>query len=321
MRPRDHGDQAADAVLTAVAELVAERGPRPAAVAEAIGTALGVEECVLTIDGQQHTWGTGTGTTARAAIGLDAAISVRPPRSRLGAVARELIPVIDLVRLGLAVDELRATGHRATAELADGRWRAAAEMDTERRRVERDLHDGTQHHLVALRIAVALADHAASTAPDSLPTHVAGLTERLAAAEETLVRTAAGVLPVALVADGLVAALDAELGTHDDVRLDLADDLPRYPVPVETAVYFVCLEAVNNAHKHAVGAAIEVRLAETDEGLAFAVRDDGPGFEGPGDGAGLLNLTSRVTAIGGTLRVASALGEGTTIEGFVPAEV
>ncbi|PPK70937.1 histidine kinase/DNA gyrase B/HSP90-like ATPase [Actinokineospora auranticolor] len=295
-------------MLAAVARLVADRAPRPALVAEAIGAALGAAECELVVDGVTHRWGAeSTGAWSRARLDEHAELRVRPAR-RLGAVADALGPVPDLVRLALSVDELRRAGTEAAAELADTRWRAAAEMDTERRRVERDLHDGTQHHLVALRLAVALAEHDPASAD---------LGPRLDAAEATLVRTAAGVLPEPL-ADGLAAALGAELGTHTDVRLDLAADLPRYPAPVETAVYFVCLEAVGNAHKHAVGASIDVRLRGSAAGLSFSVSDNGPGFEPTATGTGLANLTTRLTPLGGTLRVDSALGTGTTVEGFVP---
>ncbi|GLW89320.1 sensor histidine kinase [Actinokineospora globicatena] len=308
MARRDHGDPAADAVLAAVATVVGERDPRPEAVAEAVGTALGADGCELRLDGERYAWGAG-GAGFRATISPGADLRVRPTRSRLGTVAAVLAPVIDLIRLTREVDSLRRRGHAATAGLADGRWRAAAEMDTERRRIERDLHDGTQHHLVALRMAVAVAEHN----PEVLPT----LSGRLDAAQESLVRTAAGILPPAL-AKGLVAALGAELAPHTDVRLDVSADLPRYPAPVETAVYFVCLEAVNNAHKHAVGAAIDVRLHTSPEGLHFSVRDDGPGFEVAGNGTGLVNLTTRLTDIGGTMRVDSGLGNGTTIAGFIP---
>ncbi|MBM7773686.1 signal transduction histidine kinase [Actinokineospora baliensis] len=309
MARRDHGDSAVDAVLAAVATVVGERDPRPEAVAEAVGLALGAEGCELRLDGVRYAWGAG-GSGFRAVISSGAELRVRPSRARLGAVAAVLAPVVDLIRLTRSVDDLRRRGHEASADLADGRWRAAAEMDTERRRIERDLHDGTQHRLVALRMAVAVAEHD--------PSVIATLADRLDAAQESLIRTAAGVLPPAL-AKGLVAALGAELAPHTDVRLDVAADLPRFPAQVETAVYFVCLEAVNNAHKHAVGAAIDVRLHTTHDGLHFSVRDDGPGFERTGNGAGLVNLTTRLTDVGGTVRVDSALGNGTTVEGFIPA--
>jgi signal transduction histidine kinase len=91
----------------------------------------------------------------------------------------------------------------------------------------------------------------------------------------------------------------------------------RYPAPVETAVYFVCMEAVNNAHKHAPGGTIDVRLHDTYRGLRFIVRDDGPGFSELPEGYGLHHLRSRMAAVGGTVRVESAPGAGTTIEGSV----
>ncbi|WP_051385907.1 sensor histidine kinase [Actinokineospora inagensis] len=305
VRRSAEGDAAA--LLAAVAVLVAERDPRPAAVAEAVGWALDADGCELRLDGERYSWGAG-GAGFRAVICPGAELRVRPARGRLGALATVLAPVVELVRLTRSVDELRRRRQVAAAELADGRWRAAADMDTERRRIERDLHDGAQHHLVALRMAVAVAEHD--------PTFVPTLRKRLDAAQESLTRTAGGILPAAL-AEGLAAALGAELGGHSDVRLDLGE-VPRYPEPVETAVYFVCLEAVNNAHKHAVGANIDVRLRPASDGLHFSVCDNGPGFAGGGGGSGLVNLRTRLMAVGGTVRVDSVVGNGTRVEGFVP---
>jgi signal transduction histidine kinase len=307
-------------VLAHVAAVLAEggRAPQPEALAEAVGQAMGAEECVLGIDGQRYRWGdgSGAGTQARRAIDDTAFVEVRAARARLDAVAEALAPVVALIRLQLSADRSRRAGQAAAAKLEDGRWRAAAEMDTERRRLERDLHDGTQHHLVALRMALALAEHELAAGGD-VGAHVEGLAARLGVAEESLLRIAAGVLPVALVADGLAAALAAELRQYPDVRLDVSGLLRRYPEPVETAVYFVCLEAVNNAHKHAPGGMIEVRVHDTYGGLRFIVRDNGPGIAGTPEGSGLHHLTARMSAVGGTARVESAPGAGTTIEGFV----
>jgi signal transduction histidine kinase len=137
-------------------------------------------------------------------------------------------------------------------------------------------------------------------------------------AEDLVVRTASGILPLPLVAEGLGAALAVELTGHDDVVLDLGAGLRRYPPVAESAVYFICMEAVNNAHKHAPGACITVTLRDTGPTLEFAVRDTGPGFAELPPDAGLHNLSLRAAAVGGTAGVRSVPGEGTTVSGAVP---
>jgi signal transduction histidine kinase len=145
---------------------------------------------------------------------------------------------------------------------------------------------------------------------------VADLLARLDTAERVLVETAAGMLPVALVTGGLAAALTAELASHDDVVLNIGGLRRRYPAVVESTVYFVCMEAVNNAHKHAPGARITVTTLDSYRGIEFTVTDTGPGFDAAA--SGLPNLSARATAVGGRVEVRSAPGHGTTITGFVP---
>jgi len=156
---------------------------------------------------------------------------------------------------------------------------------------------------------LALVEHTGKGVDDLL--------RRLDTAERVLVDTAGGVLPVALVNGGLAAALTAELASHADVTLDIDGLRRRYPSVVETAVYFVCMEAVNNAHKHAPGARITVSARDSYRGLEFAVTDDGPGFVVT-PSSGLRNLTTRAADVGGTAEIISAPGRGTTVRGVVP---
>jgi signal transduction histidine kinase len=211
--------------------------------------------------------------------------------------------------------ERRRAEQAATSALADARLRAAADLDTERRALERDLHDGAQHHLVALGMTVGLLENVLETGGDPQP-WLDRLGGQLDTAERSLASTAAGVLPVTLVRSGLVAALTAELDTE---RLD-ADELGgrRFPSVVESAVWFTCLEAVNNARKHAAGSAVTVSLSSTARGLAFSVADEGPGFVVTASASGLDHMRARVEAVGGLVEIRSAPGDGTTVSGFVP---
>jgi signal transduction histidine kinase len=232
-------------------------------------------------------------------------------------------PVLHNSRLGLELeDQLQTALHRAE-EIAESRRRATADMDSERRALERNLHDGAQHHLVALRMGVGLVEHEIShDKADSACDRVGHLLDQLEDARRVLADTAAGVFPVVLADQGLAAALTAEFGAAESVvlRLDEAVARRRYPLDVETAVYFTCLEAVNNSFKHAPGATVTVTIRDDYRGVFFAVVDDGPGFLIKGDdaGHGLHNIADRTGRVGGRLAVRSAPGQGTAIEGFIP---
>lgn len=292
--------------------------PDLAPVAEAIARAARARWCVLTVDGREHVSGEpGGGATAEvmwdgAVLGslrLDASAGVT------AQVAGTLGPVYANAAAAGRLHERRRAAQRCATEIGDARWRAAADMDTERRELERDLHDGAQHHLVSLGLTVALLENALDSDGDPGP-WLDRLGDQLDVAERTLSDTAAGVLPMVLVRSGLVPALAAEVGVE---RLDAAGLAERrFPAPVESAVWFTCLEAVNNARKHAPGSTIAVSLQATARGLMFAVTDDGPGFTVGPALSGLHHMRARVEEVGGTAEIRSAPGEGTTVSGFVP---
>jgi signal transduction histidine kinase len=262
-------------------------------------------------------------------LGVDAGLL-----PRLGASRRELLqdvtdllgPVLHAARLRRALEATQVRAREHAERIAATRRQAFAERDRERQELERDLHDGAQHHLVALRMGVGLLEIQLTDAdPEATRSTLAHLGAGLEQAEQTLLSTAAGVCPAVLVEKGLVEALTIEFQdisgpAQIEVLTPTATGGRRFPLAVETAVYFTCLEAVNNARKHAPGARVKVSLSEGPEGLSFSVTDDGPGLDRPDplDSFGLGNMRSRIVAAGGELRVGSALGAGTTVAGFIP---
>ncbi|MDT8911654.1 ATP-binding protein [Amycolatopsis sp. PS_44_ISF1] len=302
-----------------VADYLAEAGaaPHPAILAELIGTGLGAAGCELSIGTERHRWGRDAGSWWQRPVAhggeRHGALAVSPaslgPLPRLVAVLGAPLALVDLVT---AVDRARRAADAAAGELIDERWRAIVELEQERRALERDLHDGAQHQLVALRLALALAG-----ATDDPAWRVA-LLDRVDTAHRVIRDTAAGILPLALAADGLAAGLAAEFSGLDDVVLHLADLRRRYSPAVESTVYFTCLEAVNNAHKHAPGARIGVTVRDTGSGVEFVVTDTGAGFTDRSPHSGLHNLAARASAVGGVVTVRSAPGRGTTVTGLLP---
>jgi signal transduction histidine kinase len=181
------------------------------------------------------------------------------------------------------------------------------------------LHDSAQQRLLALRIQLELA----SVAPEVEPTtreKLAALGDDLDAAIDELRALAHGIYPPALAEGGLRDALpEAAARSGMSVEVDVPA-LPRYAEEVEEGVYFTCLEALQNASKHA-GNGVRVRLVvrERDHELVFSVSDDGTGFEPSGARpGGLTNISDRIGALGGTISIISAPEQGTVVSGTVP---
>lgn len=295
------------------------RSPDPGALAGVMGAAMGATGCALTIAGDRHQWGHGAGPWLEHAVEYDGQpqgiLAVAPESAGpVPALAAVLGAPLAVLRLAVETDQLRRDGDAAARELVDDRWRATVEMEQERRGLERNLHDGAQHQLVALKTTLGLVEHAGVATQQ----HIDNLMSRLDTVEKVLVETAAGILPIVLLSKGLTAALTAELAGHQKVVLNTVELRRRYPPLVESTVYFACLEAVNNAHKHAPGASVTVNARDTPHGLELVVSDDGPGFTITAPNSGLPNLSARLATVGGTVRVDSAPGRGTTITGFVP---
>ena len=206
------------------------------------------------------------------------------------------------------------------SELAASRRRIVAASDEARRRIERDLHDGTQQRLVSLVLAVRNAE--AQVQPDSsdLRSELSRIATGLADAVAELQELSRGIHPAILSQGGLGAALRAlARRSAIPVELDVATDT-RLPEPIEVAAYYVTSEALANAAKHAQASQVEVSLALRNGSLLLSIRDDGVGGGNPARGSGLVGLTDRVEALGGSIRVQSTPGAGTQITAELPLE-
>lgn len=246
-----------------------------------------------------------------------------PPAGDLVNESAELRTALTLMLSGLAAqlatEEFARLINRTAAERADARLAAAAELEHQRYQLERDLHDGAQHHMVALQMALAMVEHQLGIDdPAAAIAHLDRLRQLLTGTEDVLYAIASGLLAQTIAEIGLAAALTAGLSLFAHVIVDIEPVLTerRYPIPVETAVYLACLEAVSNAYKHAPGAAVAVTLRALPNGLGFEVIDTGPGF--PDDGPmPLRHLAARLASVGGTLWVACSPHAGTRVTGYV----
>ena len=195
-------------------------------------------------------------------------------------------------------------------ELAASRARIVAAADQARRRIERDLHDGTQQRLVSLVLDLRAAE---ANAPSELRAQLAEVAESLAGATDDLRELSRGIHPAILSEGGLPPALRA-LARRSVVPVELEVDIPvRPPEQVEIAAYYVISEALTNTAKHARASVARIDARALDGGLHLSVRDDGVGGATPGLGSGLVGLTDRVQALGGTVSITSPAGEGTTL--------
>src|SRR5690348_2168625 len=211
--------------------------------------------------------------------------------------------------------ELRAT----IDQLRASRRRLVEAQDAERRKLERNLHDGAQQQLIALAIQLGLLAESADD-PEFIRQAVPDLKVQLSAALDDLRALARGIYPPLLAEQGLVMALRAQAARSPVPVLLEADEIGRYPQDTESTVYFCALEALQNVAKHAQASRAAVRLSASDGSLEFSVSDDGAGFPaGTSHGSGLQGMSDRVAAHGGTLTVRSRPGQGTTITGRLPA--
>jgi signal transduction histidine kinase len=240
----------------------------------------------------------------------------------LTELARQVGLALHNVKLDSALQESLDEVRRQANELRASRARIVEAGDAQRRRIERDLHDGAQQHLVALAVNVNLARQIADSDPEAAKAILEQIGGDLQEAVQELRNLAHGIYPPLLMDRGLPEALSAAAGRSalpTDVQ---AEGIGRYPQAVEAAVYFCCLEALQNAAKHAGdGAGATITVREEAGALLFEVADTGAGFDmatGAHKGHGFVNMADRVGAIGGSINVDSAPGKGTRVSGRIP---
>jgi signal transduction histidine kinase len=238
----------------------------------------------------------------------------------LTELARQVGLAVHNARLDTALqttlDELR----KQADELRESRARVVASGDAERRRVERNLHDGAQQHLVAMAVNLRLARDILADDPRAATEMLDQLADDIKDTITELRELAHGIYPPLLADRGLGEALRAAANRSSLEVTVRAAAIDRYGPEVEAAIYFCCLEALQNAAKHAAGSLVEVRIWEEEGGLLFSVRDNGPGFtqDQARSGQGFVNMADRLGSIGGTVRWESVPGSGSHVLGSVP---
>jgi signal transduction histidine kinase len=226
-----------------------------------------------------------------------------------------------VVLLALENTELNAAWNASLHELADSRARLSEASDRERRKLERDLHDGAQQRLLGIQLKVRMARESAGTGAIAAQLDAIGADAERAV--EELRTLAHGIYPPVLRSFGLEAALRAFTMTAP-IPVRVSDDgIGRCSRPIESAIYYCAMEAVQNATKHAGdGARVTITLGRARGRLEFAIADDGVGLAGaPPDGQGLVGMRDRIGAVGGRLAIVSAPGAGTTVRGTIPLEL
>jgi signal transduction histidine kinase len=268
--------------------------------------------------------------------GVDKVIAVRHQGDLLGALTvtkpagEPLTPgeeklLVDLAsQAGLVLRNVGLTSELLARleELKSSRQRLVAAQDQERKRLERDLHDGAQQHLVALKTRLALAQRLTERDPDRAEELIANLEEEAGEALDTLRDLARGIYPPLLADQGLVAALEAQV-RNAPIPVEVnGENIVRYPQEIEAAVYFCCLEALQNVAKYASASHAVVTLQNSNGVLRLDVTDDGVGFDPSmaAKGSGTQNMADRLEALDGSLALTSSPGRGTTVSGTLPVK-
>ena len=238
----------------------------------------------------------------------------------LAAQAGLVLRLVTLrAELEIRRQELMARGD----ELRASRERLIEAQDAERRNLERDMHDGAQQHLVALAVHVRLAQTIAVRSPERAAQTLAVQADAASVTIEMLSSLSRGIYPRLLSDEGLVPALryavaDSPLAVSID-----ADGLGPLPQPIESALYFCCMEAVQNAVKHSGAQSVLVQVREDEACWRLSIVDNGSGFDhvrmrADGAGSGLANMRDRLDAVGGSLDITWGSGGGTTVTAVVP---
>jgi len=261
-------------------------------------------------------------------FGDDDAFEVRHQGELLGAltVALAANDPMNPTKAKLARDMAAQAGLvlrnvRLIEDLRESRRRIVSAQDERARALERNIHDGAQQQLVALSVKLRLATGLLERDPTKARTVLEELQGQTTETLEDLRDLARGIYPPLLADKGLPAALEAQARKSPVPVTVQPDGVGRYGPDVESAVYFCCLEALNNVAKYANASSVEIRLRQSDGELRFEVVDDGVGFEPDATthGTGLQGIADRLDALGGRLEIRTAPGEGTTLVGLVPS--
>jgi signal transduction histidine kinase len=322
------GTQAAEQMLPRMAQILGEgTGARRAEVWLKVGSELRPAASWPSGDGSRAGPLSIPGEDLPDIPEVDEALPVRHQGELLGALAVAMPPSepITPTQQKLLSDLASQAGlvlrnAKLIEELRASRTRLVAAQDQERRRLERNIHDGAQQQLVALAVKVKLAQAVATRDPQRTESILSEVQSDAQDALENLRDLARGIYPPLLADQGLLAALRAQARKVPvPVTVDAAV-IGRYPQEAEAAVYFCCLEALQNVAKYADASSVRVRLGMEDGQLTFEVSDDGRGFEAETTplGSGMQNMADRLAALGGSIEVQSNPGTGTTVRGRIP---
>jgi signal transduction histidine kinase len=250
------------------------------------------------------------------------AFTVEMPASEPLSATSDRLATDLAAQAGLVLRNVRLTEElkETIEELRASRQRIVTAQDDRARKLERDLHDGAQQQLVALSVKLRLAEQVGTKDPEKGHALFAELQRDAADALDNLRDLARGIYPPLLADKGLIAALEAQSGkTPVSVTVE-PDGIGRYAQEIEAAIYFCCLEALQNVGKYANATRVTVRLSDSNDDVAFAVTDDGEGFDPASSpaGSGLTNMRDRLEALGGSIEIRSAPGSGTAVAGRVP---
>jgi PAS domain S-box-containing protein len=249
-------------------------------------------------------------------------IAAAPVRDGSGRVVSNMVAYTDITERkaqDAEVHRLNDELHARLVDLAASRARIVTAGDVERRRLERNLHDGAQQRLVTLSLSLRLALAKLDSDPEGARAAFAAAGDELALALEELRELARGLHPAVLTDRGLRAAVEMLAG-RSPVPVEVAE-IPddRLPEAVEAAAYYLIAEALTNVAKYARASMVRVRVAARDASVLVEVSDDGVGGADPAGGSGLRGLADRVEALGGSLDVASPAGTGTSLRAEIPA--
>jgi PAS domain S-box-containing protein len=237
----------------------------------------------------------------------------------VGIASAEPLPVDTEARLGAFCElvSLAVASAQARADLSASRARLVKAGDEQRRKLERNLHDGAQQRLVSLALTIRLARRQLETKPEAVAASLEGAAKELDFALEELRELARGLHPAALTEQGLGPAL-ANLANRLPIEVDLSAPDERLPENIEATAYYIVSEALTNVVKHAQATKTKVDMTLTGDVLKFEVTDDGRGGADPFAGTGILGLRDRAEAVGGTLFVISPPGKGTVVTAQLP---